>query len=66
MADLTKCSDHDCPMKYDCHRYTVAPNPHRQSYFGKSPLKHVEKDGQIVPECEYFWDNKVKTTKNHG
>ncbi len=42
MADLTKCYGVGCPIKEECFRYTVAPNPDRQAYFTEIPGEMID------------------------
>ncbi len=45
MADISMCSNENCPCKYNCYRYIAIPNEHRQSY------------GMFeVTNCEHFWE----------
>jgi len=45
---LTLCVGQDCPLKYDCYRFSIEAYG-RQNYFGSSPF-----DGQ---KCAYFVEN---------
>ena len=38
MTDITKCLDHDCPLRWCCYRYR-APMSEYQSVFAESPRK---------------------------
>lgn len=51
MADITKCTGHNCPVKEKCYRFTSIASEHWQSWFAKSPLESV--DGKLT--CEHFW-----------
>lgn len=55
MADITMCTDKECPMKLSCYRHTAPWNQWRQSIFSESPRK----EGAFY--CNEFWDNKGKT-----
>ena len=57
MADITKCSDEECPMKETCYRYTAKANEYRQSYFTNSP-KVKKLTGY---DCDYYWKVKGET-----
>ena len=48
MADITMCMDMSCSEKLSCYRYNAPANPHRQSYFAKSPRNS---EGT----CDYYW-----------
>lgn len=47
--DISMCTDHHCPVKETCLRYTATPSMY-QSY---ADFKAEDEKG-----CEYFWDNK--------
>lgn len=51
MADICACVGGDCPMKWDCYRFTCVKGGWRQSYFMEIPFK-VEQ-GKLT--CKYFW-----------
>ena len=55
MPDIAMCANHACPSRETCYRYTVKPNPYRQSYSNFAP-----KDGE--DRCYYYWraDNEEK------
>jgi len=50
MADISMCSNKQCPLKLKCYRFTAPANPHWQTY---ADFEYDEEKG-----CEYFWDNK--------
>ena len=50
MADITKCSGHECPIKEKCHRFT-AESGVWQSYFTNVPGKIEE--GKFT--CDKYW-----------
>jgi hypothetical protein len=53
MADITKCSGANCPVKDKCYRYT-SPASLRQSYFWDTPGKIESKQFS----CDmYFGEN---------
>jgi len=57
MADITKCSGDNCPIKETCYRFTAVDSKWLQSYFEKIPYNHERKI------CDYFmkvWDKKDK------
>jgi len=56
MADITKCSGQDCPIKKKCYRYT-AIDGYWQSYFFASPIN------RDTGECDKFWNNEVQDNK---
>ncbi len=45
MPDISMCFNYTCPLRNECYRYRVVPNPLRQSY---SPFQFGETG------CEYF------------
>lgn len=47
MADITKCTNKDCPLKETCYRWT-AEEDEMQSYSDFKP----DENG----ECEYYWE----------
>lgn len=49
MADVTKCSNEDCPIKMDCFRHTAQDNNYRQPY---SSFKFENNN------CTHFYNNK--------
>lgn len=51
MADITKCSGEDCPIKEMCYRFTAKADKHYQSYFVEAPGK-LENN---TFSCEMFW-----------
>ena len=48
MADITKCTGENCPLKDRCYRFTAKADEYRQAYFGAPPIKEGK--------CEYFWE----------
>jgi hypothetical protein len=50
MTDISKCTDHQCPSKEICYRFTVPASEYRQSYgaFGRE---------QDAYNCDMFWHN---------
>lgn len=50
MADICMCTNHECPVRMKCYRYTATATPMWQGYFYPDPEYN---DG-----CEHFWDNK--------
>lgn len=54
MADITKCSGINCPVKDQCYRHT-APDSERQSWFVDIPGKYIEINGKQYWECNLFW-----------
>lgn len=49
MADLTMCTNDECPLASNCYRHEATPSEYRQSYFRASP------DGDT---CKYYWPMK--------
>lgn len=52
MADITMCSNKECPKKEQCYRFTATPNPYRQGYMELKP----DENG----ECKDFVDNSER------
>jgi len=50
MADITMCSNKECPLREECYRAMAAESKYRQAY---SYFKYMIVDGK--PECEFFW-----------
>lgn len=50
MADITKCTGTDCPIKENCYRFTAPVSDWNQSWFFECPLK----DG----ECDMYYELK--------
>ena len=50
--DIAMCSNHKCPSRKKCHRFTALPDSW-QSYCEFKPGKGKKK-------CESFYDNKGK------
>ena len=65
MADITLCTNTDCPLREGCYRFTAKPDPLWQSYarfdYSQRVVKH---DGHPVDHhvwCDHFIDNKPYT-----
>jgi len=54
MADITKCSGKDCPLKLECHRYTAKDSLVWQSYFFEVPFNHK------LNTCEMLWNDNAE------
>jgi len=52
MADISKCSDHQCPAKDYCYRFTAPASPMWQSY----GVFNREDDAD---NCDMFWSNGI-------
>lgn len=57
MADISKCSGEDCPVKEKCYRFTATASEFMQSYFFEPPLKI--KDGVFT--CEMYWGDQANS-----
>ena len=51
MADVSKCSGTNCPLKETCYRFTAPNSELWQSWMTSVPIK----DGK----CEMYIDNKL-------
>jgi hypothetical protein len=55
MPDISKCKGGNCPLAFNCYRFTAKANPYRQSYFAEVPWDEEKK------ECNYYLPNeKIK------
>jgi len=57
MADITKCTGFECPLRKNCYRFTAKETPHWQSYFLNVPYNFRRK------KCPEFWMNKSVVVK---
>jgi hypothetical protein len=55
MADITKCTGDECPLKETCYRYTAKESRY-QSFFANVPYDNAKK------ECEEYL--KIKHDSN--
>jgi hypothetical protein len=53
--DITKCNNHNCPLKDKCFRFT-APSGDRQSWFTEPPCKITDNSFY----CDMFWGEEQK------
>ncbi|GAA6203687.1 hypothetical protein [Thalassotalea sp. SU-HH00458] len=58
MPDIAMCRGESCPIRIGCYRYRAVPNLYRQSYFGRTPYDHQEKD------CDRFLNINDVDTRN--
>ena len=65
MPDISCCEGGSCPLRLNCHRYTVKPEEIGQTYFSTPPYKmnmmlddHDNGFGVVTIACSYFWNNK--------
>lgn len=49
MADITKCTNQNCPIKGRCYRYTAKDDSKWQSYSYFEPYEH---NGRI--KCDHY------------
>ena len=61
MADITMCTDNDCPRRETCYRYKAVACKYRQSYFLNSPRK--KKMGGS--DCDKYWDTRKEGEDNN-
>ena len=64
MPDISCCQGGSCPLRLNCHRYTVKPEEIGQTYFKDPPYKmsmmldeHHGYLGVVTITCGYFWNN---------
>ena len=53
MADITMCKGNECPLKFECYRFTAFADDLLQPYFVSIPYDKDKK------ECKMFWDTNV-------
>lgn len=51
MADISKCKNDQCELKYHCYRYTAEPSEFRQSYGDFEPNDDKSCDYQMKQPC---------------
>jgi len=49
MVDLAMCSNHACPSRTKCYRYTARPNPLWQSYMHFAPPNKRKRCDDFIP-----------------
>ena len=55
MPDISKCKGGNCPLAFNCYRFTAKANPYRQTYMSEVPWDEEEK------KCDYYLPNeKIK------
>jgi len=62
MADITKCSGDNCPIKDKCYRFTAPDSTLLQSYFMEPPF--YIKNAHVI--CEMFWKDTRKEDSDEG
>ena len=62
MADITKCSGDNCPIKDKCYRFTAPTEEFGQSYFMEPP--YDIKNAHVI--CEMFWKDTRKEDDEQG
>lgn len=58
MPDISKCKGGNCPLAFNCYRFTAKANPYRQSYFAEVPWDEEKK------ECNYYLPNEKIQVKS--
>ena len=56
MADITKCSGKDCPVKEKCSRFTAEDSEYGQSYFVDPPFEIVDNGFT----CDMYWGQNAE------
>ena len=55
MPDISMCKGINCPLAFNCYRYTAKANPYWQAYFTETPWSEEDK------KCDYYLpDEKIK------
>lgn len=55
MPDISMCKGVNCPLAFNCYRFTAKANPYGQSFFAEVPWNEEES------KCEYYLPNeKIK------
>lgn len=54
MADITMCTDKQCPLNMTCYRYNATPSNY-QSYFSVSPRDTAVSN---TVKCDHYWEFK--------
>jgi len=53
------CKGVNCPLAFNCYRFTAKANPYGQAFFMETPWDEEKK------ECEYYLPNeKIKVKSN--
>lgn len=60
MADITKCANKNCSVKYKCYRFTALDDSHWQSYADFNSSKPITDASQ----CEHFIRDRRTTSKS--
>ncbi len=58
MPDISICKGVNCPLAFNCYRFTAKANPHRQTYMSEPPWDEEKK------ECEYYLSNEKIEVKS--
>lgn len=53
MADITKCTNDECPLRNECYRYTAA-NDDIQQWYSNFKFFEIEINEIVEYGCEYL------------
>ena len=54
MPDISMCEGVNCPLAFNCYRFTAKANPYRQTFMVETPWDEEKK------ECEYYLPEKIQ------
>ena len=58
MPDISMCKGVNCPLTFNCYRFTAKANPYRQTFMVETPWDEEKK------ECEYYLPNEKIQVKS--
>ena len=61
MADITKCTGVNCPIRDNCYRYTAKDSSLCQSYFVDDNVGEHTVDGF---KCDLYWGDNAESIWN--
>ena len=62
MADISMCRNGNCPLRFNCHRYTANATD-RQSYADFRPIRDRNLFGEVDVYCDYYINNEIGRTE---
>lgn len=57
MPDISMCLNEECPMRFECYRFTATPSPYAQRYADFKPNKNGN--------CDDFWPTNLQNLHGH-